>query len=68
MQSPLKTKKREESPDAQKLYDEMIPDIKDSKSLNDLVTKLNDNPENSNKLIDNQKEDAPNHIKISKYI
>ena len=55
-----KTKKREESPDAQKLYDEMIPDIKDSKSLNDLVTKLNDNPENSNKLIDNQKEDAPN--------
>ena len=37
----------------------MIPDIKDSKSLNDLVTKLNDNPENSNKLIDYQKEDAP---------
>ena len=55
-----KTKKREDFPEAQRLYDEMIPDIKDSKSVNDLVTKLNDNPENSHKLIDNQKEDAPN--------
>ena len=54
-----KTKKREESPDTQKLYDEMIPDIKDSKSLNDLVTKLNENPENSNNLIDNQIQDEP---------
>ena len=54
-----KTKKREDSPVAQKLYDEMIPDIKDSKSLNDLVTKLNDNPENSNNLIDNQIQDVP---------
>ena len=49
-----KTEKREESPEAQKIYDEIIPDIKNSISLNDLVIKLNENPENSNKLIDNE--------------
>ena len=49
-----KTKKREDSPDAQKLYDEIIPDIKNSKSLNDLITKLNEKPENKNKLIGEQ--------------
>ena len=54
-----KTKKREDLPEAQKLYDEMIPDIENSKSLNDLITKLNDNPENSNKLIDNPINEEP---------
>ena len=57
-----KTEKREESPKAQKIYDEIIPDIKNSKSLNDLVIKLNDNPENSNKLIDNQNKEGSNKI------
>ena len=54
-----KTKKREDSPEAQKIYDEIIPDIKDSKSLNELITKLNDNPENKDKLIDNQDKIVP---------
>jgi hypothetical protein len=54
-----KTKKREDSPEAQNIYDEIIPDIKDSKSLNELITKLNDNPENKDKLIDNQDKIVP---------
>ena len=57
-----KTEKREESPKAQKIYDEIIPDIKNSKSLNDLVIKLNENPENSNKLIDNQNKEGSKKI------
>ena len=56
-----KTEKREESPEAQKIYDEIIPDIKNSRSLNDLVIKLNENPENSNKLIDNENKKESNN-------
>ena len=57
-----KTQKRDDSPETQKLYNELIPDIKDSKSLNDLIIKLNDNPENRDKIIDNQIEKDPNII------
>ena len=58
-----KTKKRGEDPKAKKLYEEMVPDIKNSKSLNDLVTKLNDDPSKNNKLINNlDKKDRKNKI------
>ena len=49
-----KTQKREDNPEAQKIYDELIPNIKVAKSLNDLIIKLNDNEDDSNKIIDNQ--------------
>ena len=49
-----KTQKREDNPEAQKIYDELIPNIKEAKSLNDLIIKLNDNEDDSNKIIDNQ--------------
>ena len=48
-----KTKKRGESPKAKKIYGEIIPDIEQSKSLNDLITKLNADPSKNNKLINN---------------
>ena len=56
-----KIKKRGESPRGKKIYDEILPDLKNCKSLNDLITKLNDDPEKSNNLI-NKKDD-----KINKY-
>ena len=48
-----KTQKREDKPEAKKIYDRLIPSMKDSKSLNDLITKLNDNPEETVKIIEN---------------
>ena len=54
-----KTKKRNDTPEVQELYDEILPDIKNSTTLNDLIIKLNDNPENNDKLIDYQKNEAP---------
>ena len=57
-----KTQKREDTPEAQKIYDELIPSIKDSKSLNDLINNLNNNPEESNKIIDNQNKEPNKNI------
>ena len=47
-----KTQKREDKPEAKKIYDRLIPSMKDSKSLNDLINKLNDNPEETLKIIE----------------
>ena len=55
-----KTKQRDDYPDSKKIYDEMIPDIKESKSLNDLIVKLNNNSENNNRLIDYEIKEEPN--------
>ena len=49
-----KTKKRGESPTAKKIYNEILPDLDNCKSLNDLLTKLNDDPNKQNKLINNK--------------
>jgi hypothetical protein len=63
-----KTKKRGESPRAKKLYDEILPDIETSKSLNDLITKLNDEPDKNKKLIDNLDKNENNKIDDKDYI
>ena len=63
-----KTKKRGESPRAKKLYDEILPDIETSKSLNDLITKLNDEPDKNKKLIDNLDKNEKNKIDDKDYI
>ena len=47
-----KTQKREDKPEAKKIYDRLIPSMKESKSLNDLIIKLNDNPNESLKIIE----------------
>ena len=64
-----KTKKRGDSPSAKKIYDEVLPDIENTKSLNDLVTKLNDDPDKNNRLIDNlDKNKNKNNINDDDYI
>ena len=45
-----------------------MPDIKDSKSLNDLITKLNDDKDKNDKLINNLNDNNKNKINEDDYI
>ena len=54
-----KNKKRGNSPRAKKIYNEILPDLENCRSLNDLITKLNNDSEKRNKLI-NKKDDKIN--------
>ena len=48
-----KSKKRGESPKAKKIYDTIIPDIEQCKSLNELIVELNNDNYKNNKFINN---------------